>query len=306
MSEITYGNHLMSFRLAYLRALAEAWKNPAFRCKLLGGTYVGDECTQLPTTEPDLGYDAFPDLAKFGFNNPWTYLKLQFVFDNSKWHLQLRRWVGDSALDHFVIYLPDKPSATNIDGIMGTPDYNSLEALALASYYQSFPIFFGPEKRTLDDRTSLGEISSIQNAGGNSADFLNFGSLVLQALATSWSDTMFKGSLQVNGMGLSTLIKYFGFKNPWNFDVVFRFFSTAQGQSKIWKYEAASGDDPEKLYLRYAPQNIIKLNFPSHPTMPNPIKDAKPSLLADPTQYAIALAAYNNTGPQYPFTCDCL
>lgn len=138
----------------------------------------------------------------------------------------------------------------------------------LARYYQERPSPLGrPE--------SHGGHESVPSA------FAEFGAMTLRALALAWEDADFRRKLlatdshhkpkQVN----ATFQDYLDYQIPWNFAVHF----------KAQPYPKTDGDWEE------FPPNEVKLILPQRP---------KPN---DAVVEAVALAAYNGTGPQYPFTC---
>ncbi|ETW97288.1 MAG: hypothetical protein ETSY1_23240 [Candidatus Entotheonella factor] len=245
-------NHLMEFRLAYLRAIAKGWQDDGF-------------CQELLSSQ-----NVFNILEKeFGFQSPWPYLTFRLVKNESVWQpVMTGSWTSQGPPDQFHIQLP---APHLID--------TQHQAEALAAYYQAFPTLFGPINHLELPDAGAGEAGSLENVGGASTAFLDFGAVVFNALALSWKDSDFKAFLSDPESGLPALEKYLRFNNPWNVNIVFTF-------SDQFKWSSSAGRWVD------APCNRIDLNFPNPPE--------------DENLFPIALVAYNNTGAQYPFTCDCL
>ncbi len=117
VTTVQAGGPLLEFRLAYLRAIAKAWADPAFEAKLLAAD------------------DIQPLLAEqFGLTSVWP--KLDIHLENSalpteqtQWKPELTGgWIGMD--DGFEIVLPNRPA--------------SGAAEALAAFYQIFPDLLGP------------------------------------------------------------------------------------------------------------------------------------------------------------------
>jgi ribosomally synthesized peptide (two-chain TOMM family) len=109
----------------------------------------------------------------------------------------------------------------------------------------------------------------------------------LRAIALYWEDPSFKEEL-LNPDGDHTdktavLSKFFGYNNPWNFAINFKECKT---------FILDKDDDSEFDY----PANIISLGKPRKPELPGGPNSSKGI-------YPIALAAYNDDGKSYPFTC---
>lgn len=116
-TNVQFGEPLLEFRLAYLRAIAKAWSDPEFEAKLLAAE------------------DIQPLLAEqFGLTVTWP--KLDIHLENSAdpaeqtlWKPELTGgWIGMD--DCFEIVLPCRPAAGATE--------------ALAAFYQIFPDLLGP------------------------------------------------------------------------------------------------------------------------------------------------------------------
>jgi ribosomally synthesized peptide (two-chain TOMM family) len=239
---------MMSFRTAYLRLVALAWSDPAFRKTLPGMTSA-----QIKTT-----------LAGLGHTWTWGGLDPALAVDGPVWNpVETGGWAGHGA-SVITLVLPLDPK--NIEG------FPESQASALAAYYQQRPTLFGlpPEGTTIQQSYSA--------SLGDFAAFLDFGGITLRAVALAWRNADFRAALSRNA--LEALAEYFGYNCPWDLKIVVKDDSHAH-----WK--EASGSGPSQWTS--LSNNILKLDLPQPPGT----VDIR----------AIALTAYNETGPAYPFTC---
>lgn len=257
----------MDFRLAYLRAIADAWKDKTdtIKNKLIDGN------TDL------LGY--LKD--NYRLHSPWKNITLQLleVFEDEnenqkpEWkQMEASGWVGPN--DRFIINIPDKP---------GDPNQ---QVQALAAYYQIFPTLFGISKKT--DMIVIAAALP-QDLGVDQKPFLEFGGVTLRAIALAWVDGGFLNELTNPDLVDATpvLSRYLGYTNPWNFRIKFVVhpdfvWHGETRENKIPMWNDGQKDNP-------IPKNIIQLHYPTRP--------------ADSKFWPIALTSYNNTGPAYPFSC---
>lgn len=174
-------------------------------------------------------------------------------------------WFGYA--DEFRLGLPDKPTR------------KEMEASVLARYYQEFPSLLGK-----------GDLSGLYPELGKAAlgiedlnigipvpdSFSTFGLVMGQLIALTWRDRKFQKQLLDPAIeDARTLVEdATDCIVPWNFNLR---FELAPGKSS---------DSDE--YWETFPRTTITLNLPQEP---------------DPDVQAVALAAYNSTGGQYPFTC---
>ena len=237
---------LVEFRTAYLRAIARAWDDGAFREELL----KSDDVFRL------LRRDRL-------FDSPWPQLELRVVKSDDCWEpVETAGWVG-GIYDQFVVRLPSAPRE------------DRFWAEALAAYYQQFPTFLGPENSFPTDAGSpLPEGLGV----GGPENFLEFGGVILRALALGWKRPDFWRCLTHHESGLPALREYLGFNNPWNFNILFEVCEDCKCK---W-------DETESKWT-HLPKNTIRMSFPNPPDCIS--------------LRAIALTSYNNTGPQYPFSC---
>jgi len=152
----------------------------------------------------------------------------------------------------------------------GSPEYR---ASALARYYQEFPTFLGRPKETM-------------RAAEAPDEFGEFGGITLRALALAWNDEKFAQLLYRAEDARALIQDYFDYIVPWNFKLRFQEHA---GSDEHWLNEERSDE-----YWAKFPISEITVHLPSKPDSPGP---------EDVRMEPIALAAYNDTGPQYPFTC---
>ena len=206
------------------------------------------------------------DEKEFGFESPWTLVELKLVDDKDRrteWHP--RETAGwIGSDDKFVINFPDKPRKGQ--GVR-----------ALAAYYQLFPTLFGPEK----DKKIGGALPL--DLGVSPEPFLKFGGVTLRAIALAWKDEDFKKELANDAT--HALSRYLGYRSPWNFGLQF----IKNEFDKYFKWDERTGSWVAQK-KEDIPKNRIELHFPVKP-------DVNEEYLP------IALTSYNNTGPEYPFSC---
>ncbi len=185
----------------------------------------------------------------------------------SEWHpKKAAGWIGPD--DYFHINLP------------GTPHVEE-QAQALAAYYELFPTIFGAgnneEEIETEDRKPVVGGPLPQGLGVDPESFLDFGGVTLRAVALAWNDKTFLDELTKDNLKDKTpvLSKYLGYNNPWNFNILFNYCDD-------FTWNGASWSDS-------FPNNRVVLHYPRKPD--------------DISYEAIALTSYNNTGPEYPFSC---
>ncbi|MBT8339091.1 MAG: hypothetical protein HKP58_16110 [Desulfatitalea sp.] len=115
--------------------------------------------------------------------------------------------------------------------------------------------------------------------------FLEFEEVYLRAVALAWTDEDFKEKLLSDAE--SAIEQYFNYRCPWSLDIQVRevnekeielgagWHPPAEGRQGFWKLPK------DTFYYRLPP---------------------KPDTI-DPEEEPIALAAYNDSGPTYLFTC---
>lgn len=117
------------------------------------------------------------------------------------------------------------------------------------------------------------------------ASFLEFEEVYLRAIALSWVDEEFKAKLLASPE--KTLGEYFNYRMPWCIDLSVREVTAEEKQAGAgWHPEA----DGRKGFWKL-PRDTFYYKMPP-----------KPKEL-DADEEPIALAAYNDSGPTYLFTC---
>jgi ribosomally synthesized peptide (two-chain TOMM family) len=262
--KIQSGEPMLEFRLAYLRAVARAWQDSAYRDQLLG----------LQDIQPTLVKD-------FSLTTVWPRLNIALyrsddTSQQALWKPDLTAgWIGPD--DIFQIVLPEKPSR------------NATEALA--RYYQVFPDFMGPVG-TVDGGFTPPPVGMVGAAlptglgipGGGPDSMLAFGGVVLRAIALAWESHAFKSQLLDPTLSTAApvLSQWLGYNNPFNFAIRF-----VANPAFTWNADAGEWNmtNPDGSAIK----NGIVLNYPNAP--------------AEGPLWPIALTSYNNTGSAYPFTC---
>lgn len=140
------------------------------------------------------------------------------------------------------------------------------EAELLAEYMQAFPSMLG------------------RGLGGAEApdDFAAFGLITGRLITLAWTSESFRRSLFSADDARALVQDAMDVIIPWNFRLKLREYECA----KLSPQDA--GSHGFSFDVQRLPATLIRLNMPAMP---------------DIKQRAIALAAYNDTGGQYPFTC---
>ncbi len=110
--------------------------------------------------------------------------------------------------------------------------------------------------------------------------FLELHEVWLRAIALSWKDERFKKMLIEDTE--KALQEYLNFKSPWNINI-----KVIKPEDSSAKWHPAS-DDKEGFWE--LPKDKFTYGLPPKPELPE-------------DDEAIALAAYNDSGPGYLFTC---
>ncbi len=267
-------NNLMNFRLAYLQAIPKVWND-----EMLKGTadYKGLKDELCDTVK-----GVMPFLKKHcNYKNPWNFLKIVIIDQEiNTWKvMETAGWSGPN--NYYIIKLPTCP-------------FLEEQPVALAKYYETFSTFFGPDAKKQSADASQSDSSSRRTGlpldlGVGDQKFLEFGGLTLRAIALAWKnndfyDDLVGASRRTNEEGVSQyndateiLSKWLGYNNPWNFSISFQ-----EDFDFTWNSEKGIWDN--------IPKNEIRLHYPNSPTQGQ-------------EYWPIALTSYNNTGPEYPFTC---
>lgn len=219
--------------------------------------------------------------------------------------------VGETLTEDVLkLYIPRR--VRSLDGNRVDP---ALHPAALADYYRQRPSLFGDD----DANTPIGTLqiqtnpkwSHFENAlpstlapspesavffGGNEAyvsagakpppggfvpsrdGFFNFAVVLLTVMAKAWGNIEFAKLLRLDPAAGFLAVR--GFKSPWKLAVKIKYDYQAR-----WKGPDYVGDDPWYLPKKHE----LRLHMPA---APSEVKDR-----------AVALATYNATGAEYPFSC---
>ncbi|MGK4006906.1 BMA_0021/BMA_0022 family TOMM bacteriocin [Sorangium sp. So ce1036] len=278
---------MIEFRTAYLRAIARVWREGEtsdFAKDLTSGIQSKiDQC-----------------LSECGFSaDCWPNLCVQFVRNGGvQWNPgDTGGWFSPvSKHESLTLRLPlDK--AKVLHGVD-----QRYWAQALAEFYQLFPTPFGPIADPSQSGTKESTHQSLMaypTKLGDFHSFLELGGVIARAIALAWrqqasGDMSFTHDLMTRAAG--ALQSWLGYISPWGIDL--RVEPAPDGVRWIPPTDDASAGawacgatrEGESLPLEDYLRNTLTLCLPDRPG-----KDA--------TVWPIALAAYNNTGPAYPFTC---
>jgi ribosomally synthesized peptide (two-chain TOMM family) len=116
------------------------------------------------------------------------------------------------------------------------------------------------------------------------ADFANFGIITCRLLALAWHNRLFHSAFYNAADARQLIQDTMNWIVPWNFFIK---FIEAPGESS----------NSDEYWVRF-PRSEITVHAPMKPTKESVHRDE-----IDHTVEAVALAAYNGTGAQYPFTC---
>ena len=268
---------LTTFRTNWLRAVAMAWADTsnAFKNKL-----IADPEKTLTDT--------------FNFPWPWKDTVTFKVVEKPKDFL----WVGDSwtwprrqEQDKLTLVVPLQ--ARNIQ--------QEEHAQALAAYYAAYPSLFGGRSSAIEKAGFRAEstilhpdfVSAIRETGASAfsatfastsapvdgfyptqGSFFNFQVALLSIMAKAWENANF--ATLIAKAPLAALNSIQDYKLPWAITLQIEDDAKAtwDGKTRTW-----SNSQP----------NLLQLCLPTRP--------------ATSRDQTIAIAAYNSTGAEYPFTC---
>lgn len=270
-------NRLMEFRTTYLRSIAEAWADAQFLREL----------TSSPITALK---------ARFAFDWPWPAacdLEIANAAGSFEWLSDQWIWALGRP-ESLTLYLPLDPAAAGI-----AP---ANQAKALADYYRTHTSLFSDDwgvtgekpPRALDasyrgmtteDATGL---DSAAPAGGfipNDTDFASFEVALLAAIAKAWNDPTFRKLFTLDAAAALHTIR--DYTVPWDL-----WIQVKDNPEAVWRTPADDRHPGKgRSYWQLNKRNLLKLYLPTKP--------------ADVISEPVALAAYNATGAEYPFSCCC-
>jgi ribosomally synthesized peptide (two-chain TOMM family) len=282
-------NKLMEFRTTFLRAIAEAWFDSSFKTALLGK----DSITALEAKFPPY---------KWGWPGTCTLQILE-----SK---PLDRQIPDGQsqfqwIDDAWVYSPDlKDGLTLYLPLDGNKIPEKQRARALGDYYRQYASLFSDdwgiapsppsslvtEPQTMEKPHPLATPvigpNSAAPIGGfvpSDEEFAAFKVALLGAMAKAWQDDSFKAMLTIDAAAALSAIR--SYKLPWNMKI-----KIAEDKEAQWCQPRDPLADPRSFWIQRIP-NVLRLYFPDKP------EDVR----AEP----MALAMYNATGAEFPFTCTC-
>ena len=307
---------LLDFRLSYLRFLSRTWRDEKY-LEYFKNNYGINGATDIYLLSGLNGEKDKKGVLNegYGLKNNWnTQIQLQILEEGKpEWMPATRTWRGPN--DKFIINIPIWDDNTIIDN----PNIDNKQKVeALAAYYEKFPTMFGVLEE--ENQNKINRVQASPNMGlssdlgiGDPGGFFAFGAIIQRVIAVAWSDKLFRAKLfnELSNMtntekdsgkdkDMSSLLsEYFGFNNPWNFDIIFVkkeiVLQRTDGAPKfIWQRgEEAENGKPGTPgnwdTTNGLPYNIIRLNYPPYPE--------------NEENLPLALNGYNCSGPEYPFTC---
>ena len=279
---------LTNFRMAYLRAIATAWTNPAFEKELIEGNAV----VLIERT--------------FRYKWPWgDALDLKIIrSDKFAWTGDDWSWPADQK-DTLTLHLPLEARE------IARENY----AMALSDYYNQRPSPFGmgaspstlsqfnkifSNVNVFSSEMLIQEISTDpplrmmfpghgHPSGGfvpNRDSFLNLGVALLSLMAKSWVNAAFRALVDNNTDSMLETIR--GYKPPWQLTI-----KIDDDREARWRAGHEQQKDGVATWIPGSWSRLKKNELTLHlPKAPEAGRDQ-----------VIALAAYNTTGAEYPFTC---
>jgi ribosomally synthesized peptide (two-chain TOMM family) len=256
---------LLEFRTMYLRAVAEAWIDPKFRHEL---TSKGGAIAALQ--------------KRFDYKWPWPRVcDLEINEAGGKYEWIDNQWVWSSSLrESLTMPLPLVPEVFKISEVE--------QAAALADYYRQRASLFsddwdktgasGPTGGLLGDASGLSGAQPPGGFMGSDNEYAAFKVALLAVIAKAWREPSFRETLIIDpATALHTIRDY---TLPWKFTVIV----TEDKESK-WLPDLGNGQSG----WRFLGKNTLSLNLPTGPR--------------EVHAWPVALAAYNATGAEYPFSC---
>jgi len=295
---------LMLFRAIWLRALAHAWANEGWRGELCSSSNAMDV---LRKAFPALAKSQLADActlkvvqdAKFAWiGDDWAWprtsakgelLRLRVPLRMPKERMEDRTKHAAALADYYWV----RPSIFSVNhppqdhAVQGDLEKEVLWSLACqpasfvgnSSLLSSGVALSGPLAATLAERRArvfnkLGPSDGRLLQGG--VTFLEFQVALLSMMAMAWENDAFR-DLITNPENFREALGYVhGYKPPWQLEI------------QLAHDEAARWDEKRSTWTNLS-QHELTLVLPTRPESPN--------------DWSVALAAYNATGAQYPFTC---
>jgi ribosomally synthesized peptide (two-chain TOMM family) len=207
------------------------------------------------------------ELAKLGHAWLWGGLDIKLGINGPVWSpVETGGWYGHGT-STITLRLP-----LNTEKI---EDYSQNQARALTDYYGQRPTLFGlPTGAAAQAKGGASLMQAYSASLGDFNSFLDFGGVTVRAVALAWHNAKFKKAL-VGKNSLGALERWLGFHSTWEMKI-----EVEEDKSARWT------DGPGWQSLS---NNLLTLVLPTKPK--------------EDDIRAIAITAYNETGPQYPFTC---
>ncbi len=233
-------NKLLEFRTTFLRAVAEAWADPAWGAALT----ADDGKSSLAVLKQRFSKYEWP------WDGTW---QLRIVDSRSRWIDG--DWVWPASMpESITVYLPLFPSKAN-----GLAD-EAVRARAVADYYQQCPLLFGDTLPLIYSPTppAGGPVTpgNLYEAGlmPSDTDFSAFKVALIAAMARAWSAPSFRELLVTNAtQALNRLPNY---TVPWDFAICVQDDSTISwSATNGWDWRSMT-PSVLSLYLPPPPEDV--------------------------------------------------
>lgn len=302
-------NFLMEFRQLWLRVIALSWADDTFKQSLVGQSAegVGKALT-----------DNFSESDSELIEGLTKAFSLKFVEGQAHFDDAAKEWYGGVKVDEIIIPLPLTPHILIYDSDQKyhkVPDKSAdcKEAQALADYY---PRHSGGLVGAAAPGFSA--IASHPDLG-STKPFLELGGYLIDAMALAWEDPRFKAQLIAPGNSEAALANRLNFKNPWYIKITITDMSDPEVSvnTPVWvdKFPISTKDSgtpgPVGKWVTVPSFDPKQSSFDIETVHGWKINDfvkvgltlQLPELAGSHVSRPVALAAYNQTGPEYPFSC---
>jgi ribosomally synthesized peptide (two-chain TOMM family) len=306
---------LIILRTTWLRVIAHAWSDSEWRHRLTEPRKVDPTYTTWDIIESE-----FPSLKKAQLRNYFDLVTIdsqKFLWIGDDWSWPSATSASSGPTEGLTLYLPLKSPIRD----------SKKRAIALADYYSARPTVFSPppDIRPLNNAGAsplgsggstpflssavalAGPIAAVLNKTratvpqafnnlipsdghliSSGITFYEFGVALLSIIAKAWENEAFVTLIQNPDNFQETLQYVHGYKPPWQLSIQIKDDENAQ-----WCDRTPADTSSSK---EVQPSRWINLRCPElRLALPH-----KPQRLED---WPAALAAYNATGAQYPFTC---
>ena len=278
-------NDLIDFRTAYLRLIARTWLSDEYAQEVVSMT----------------AQKLIVHLEKeYGHVWAWPALDPVLKDQGAVWSPQeTGGWHGEGFSGQIKLMLPLDSSC-----IKGPPKNRTK---ALADFYELRPSIFGKNRKAKHPEGADGaddkKLDQAYPLGlGDLRDFLEFGGVLLRAIALVWGNSVgeeFVAKLQDRTSCLPALAGWLGYTSPWNMNIVIENDPNAAWNGLLTDETPEAIDDNKHIWRN----GWLDRKTGAETIQHNQMILYLPRCPKDPQVLPVALASYNQTGPAYPFTC---